>query len=126
MATENRTILEETGVMNRGRAVDRGQDKAVLGIHGCVLLEAEVGHLVFDGPVAFQITREFQRLAIFILLTFFSIALRTFLFQIIIAHGSLADSTRRASTATPSLMESPLASNWRRISEFYPVNSLQL
>jgi hypothetical protein len=28
--------LEKVGIMDRGRAVDGGQDKAVLGIHGCL------------------------------------------------------------------------------------------
>ena len=61
MATEDRTILQEVGIMHRGVAVDGGQDKAVLGVHGRVLLEPEVRHIVFDGPVAFQIARELQQ-----------------------------------------------------------------
>jgi hypothetical protein len=60
--------------------VDSGQDKAVLGINGRMLFEPEVRHLVFDGLVAFQITRELQRLAILILLAFVTIAMRAFLF----------------------------------------------
>ena len=36
MAAEDRAILEKVGIMDRGRAVDGGQDKAVLGIHGCL------------------------------------------------------------------------------------------
>ena len=61
MATEYRAILQEVGVMDRGRAVDGGQDKAMLGIHGRMLLEPKVRLFVFDGPVAFQIARELQR-----------------------------------------------------------------
>jgi hypothetical protein len=53
--------LEEVGVMHRGRAEDGGQDKAVFGIHGRMFLESKVRLLVFDGPVAFEITRELQR-----------------------------------------------------------------
>ena len=80
MTTEDRTILKEVGIMDRSRAVDGGQDEAVLGINGRMLLESEVRHLVFDGPVAFQITRELQRFTIFIFLAFLGIAMRTFLF----------------------------------------------
>ena len=117
MAAEDRAILQEIGVMDRSRAVDGGQNKAVLGINGRMFLESKMGYLVFDGPVAFQVTRELQRFAIFVSLAFLGIAMCAFLFQLILLSGRLADSTRRASTAMPSLMESPLALNWRRISE---------
>ena len=51
---------------------------------GRMLFYSEVRHLVFDGPVAFQITRELQQFTIFILLlAFLGIAMRTFLFQLI-------------------------------------------
>ena len=78
MSAEDRAILQEVGVMDRGRAEDSGQDKTVLGINSRVLLEPEVRRFVFDGPVAFQIARELQRITILILLAFISIAMRTF------------------------------------------------
>jgi len=61
MATENCAILEEVGIMHRGGTVDGGQDKAMLGIHGRVLLDAKVRRIIFNGPVTFQVTRELQR-----------------------------------------------------------------
>ena len=61
MAAEDRTILQKVGIMHRSRTVGGGQDKAVLGIHGRMLFDSEVWHLVFDGPVAVQIARELQR-----------------------------------------------------------------
>ena len=42
MTAENRAIVEKVGVMDRGRAVDGGQDKAVLGINGRMFLQSEV------------------------------------------------------------------------------------
>ena len=80
MATEDRAILQEVGIMHRGRAVDSGQNKAVPGIHGRMLFDSEMRLLVFDRPVAFQVARELQRFAIFILLTFFGITMGPFLF----------------------------------------------
>ena len=86
MATEDRAILQEVGVMDRGRTMDGGQDKAMLGINGRMFLEPEVRFLIFDGSVAFQIARELQRITILILLTFLTVAVRAFLLQIIVAH----------------------------------------
>ena len=51
-----------------------------------MLFDSEMRLLVFDRPVAFQVARELQRFAIFILLTFFGITMRTFLFQLITAQ----------------------------------------
>ena len=65
MATEDCAIMKEVGVMHRGRAVGGSQDKTVLGINGRMLFKPEVRHVVFDGSVAFQITRKLQRLTIF-------------------------------------------------------------
>ena len=53
-----------------------------------MLFEPEVQLFVLNGPVAFQITGELQRLAILILLAFLGIAMRAFLFQLIIAKRS--------------------------------------
>ena len=53
-----------------------------------MLLESKVRLFVFDGPVAFQVARELQRFAVFILFTFLTVAVRAFLLQIIVAHGA--------------------------------------
>ena len=61
MATEDRTILQEVGIMHRGRTVDSCQDKTMFGINGRMLLDTEMGIIVFNAPVAFQVARELQR-----------------------------------------------------------------
>ena len=86
MAAENRAILQEFGIIHRGRAVDGGQDEAVLGINSRVLLESKVQLFIFDGLVAFQIARELQRITILILLAFLGVTMCAFLLQIIVAQ----------------------------------------
>jgi len=61
VATEDRTILKEVGIMHRGWTVDGSQDKTVLGINGRMLIDSEMRLFVFDGPVAFQVTGELQQ-----------------------------------------------------------------
>lgn len=73
--------------MNRGRAVGGSQAKTMLGIHGRVLLEPEVLHRsIFIVQSLFRSRENFSGLPFLSFLAFFSIAMRAFLFKLIIAE----------------------------------------
>ena len=117
MTTESGAIGEVVGIVDRGRGEGGGQHKTVAGVDRRMFFQTKVGDIIFNRPVGFEVPGELQRFAGFIPLALFGVAVFALLFQLILAQGPLADLTKRASTATPSLMESPCCSNWRRISE---------
>ena len=84
---------------------------------GRVYTHPEVRFFISNGQIAFQIMRELQRFTILIFLAFLGIAIRAFFSAHHCSAAGLTDSTRRAITATPELMDNPLASNWHRIFE---------
>jgi len=88
VSTESGAIGEVVGIVNRGRSEGGGQHKTVLSIHRGMLFEAKVRDVVFNGPIGFQVPGELQRLAGFIALSFFSLAVLTLLFQFILTQGS--------------------------------------
>ena len=72
--------------MNRSRGEGSGQHKSMFGIHSGVLLEAKVGGIVSNGPVGFEVAGKLERLAGFIPLAFFGVAVLTLLFQFVLAQ----------------------------------------
>ena len=66
MATEDPTIFEVAGIMQRGRSYSGGQYKAVIGIRAGILFKPIVRDIIFDSPVWLQISREFKGLSVFI------------------------------------------------------------
>ena len=51
MFTENGTVIQIIGVIDRSRIQGGRQDEAVVGVHGGMFLQAIVGDIVFDGLV---------------------------------------------------------------------------
>ena len=68
MTTERSAIGQKVGIVNRSRGEGSGQHEAVF---GSVFLEAKMRGVVANRPVGFKITRELQRLAVFVALPFF-------------------------------------------------------
>jgi hypothetical protein len=86
MTTESGAIGEEVGIVHRSWRKRGGQHKAVFSIHRGMLFEAKVRDVVFNGPIGIQVPGELQRLAGFIAVSFFSLAVFTLLFQLILAQ----------------------------------------
>ena len=86
MTTESGSIGQEVGIVDRSGCKGGGQHEAVFGIYRGVLLEAKVRHIVTNGPVRFKIPGELQRLAVFSMFSFFSLAVFTLFFQFILAQ----------------------------------------
>jgi len=103
------------GIIHRG-CKGSGQQKAVAGADGGILYKSEVRGIVTNGPVRFKILRELQRRGLYPFSSSVSRCSCCF-FSSSWLKGRLADLTRRTSTATPSLMQSPCCSNLRKISE---------
>lgn len=51
MLTENGTIIQIIGIVDRSRGQGGGQDEAVVGVHRGMFLQSIVRDIVFDGPV---------------------------------------------------------------------------
>jgi hypothetical protein len=59
-------IGQVSGIADRSRSDGGGQDKAVVGVHGSVLLKAVMRHLFLNHPIRFEITAVLFRLTVFI------------------------------------------------------------
>jgi len=70
----NGAIRQIVGIMHGSLSQRGGQDKAVIDINGGMLFKPKVGDIVFDSPVWFQVTAEFERFAIFIQFSFYGVS----------------------------------------------------
>ena len=74
-------------VMAGGRSHFCGENETVIYIHSDVLLETEVGLVILDHPVRFEVTGKLKDIAIFIQLSLRSFALFPFFLQFLLAEG---------------------------------------
>ena len=88
MTTEGSAVGQQVGIVDRGWGEGGGQHKAVVGVHRRMFLQPKVRGIIFDHPVGLKIAGELQRLAVFIALPFFGLAVFTLLFQFILTQGS--------------------------------------
>jgi hypothetical protein len=88
MTTERRAVGQEVGIVDRGRSQCGGQHKAVAGVHRGMFLQPKVRGIIFDYPVGLEITGELQRLAVFIVLPLFGLAVFAVFFQLVVAQGA--------------------------------------
>ena len=118
MTTAGNTERKVGSVMVGSGTHFGGTDKSIVGTVSSVLLKPEMRDVILDRPARFDSTGEFQDISIFHLYQNARQCL-SFLFlssSFSLLVGCLAESTNRASTATPSLMVKPLAANWLRTS----------
>jgi len=87
MTTESGSIGQEVGIVDRSGCKGGGQHKAVVGVHRRMFLQPKVRGIIFDHPVGLKIAGELQRLAVFIMLPLFGLAVFALFFELIVAHG---------------------------------------
>jgi len=74
-------------IIKRSGGYFRGKNKPITGIDRGVLLEPEVGFVILDHPVRFEITGKLKDVTVFIQLSFGSFSLFLFFFQFLLAEG---------------------------------------
>jgi hypothetical protein len=88
MTTESGAIGEIVGIIDRSGCKGGGQHKAVAGIDRRMFFEPKVRGIIFNRPVGFQIPGELKRIALFIPLALFTVAVFALLFQLILTQGA--------------------------------------
>lgn len=87
MTTAGDTKREIGTVMERSRGHFRCQDKAIAGIHGCMLFQAKVRLVVLDCPVGIKIAGKLHRLSQLIQAALRRFSFAPFFFQLVFAEG---------------------------------------
>ena len=87
MTTAGDTQGKKRAVVEGGRGHFRGQDKAIAGIHGCMLFQAKVRLVVFDRPVGIKIAGKLHRLSQLIQAALRRFSFAPFFFQLVFAEG---------------------------------------
>ena len=85
MTTENRTILEIIGIVDRSWCHGGGQDEAMVDIDGGMFFKPIMRQILLDNPVRVQIAMEFKRLVVFVELAVRRIILISGLLDFIVA-----------------------------------------
>ena len=88
MTTESGAIGEIVGIVDRSWCKGGGQHKTVAGVDRRMFLQTKVGDIIFNRPVGFQVPGELKRIALFIPLALFTVAVFALLFQLILTQGS--------------------------------------
>jgi len=87
VATGGDTEGKIGAVVMRSRSHFRGEDEAVVGIDRGVLFKSEVGDIIFDCPVRFDIPGEFKGIPVFIQFSRRCFSFLFFFFQLFLAYG---------------------------------------
>lgn len=88
MTTEDGAIGQVVRIIDRGRGVSGGYQKALAGAHRDMFLQPEERGFIFDHPVGFEIAGELHRFAAFIMFLFLSLAVIALFFQRVVAQGA--------------------------------------
>ena len=87
VATGGDTEGEIWAVMMRSRSHFCGEDEAVVGIDGGMLLKPKMWDIILDGPVGFNISGEFKGISVFIRFSRRCFSFLFFFFQLFLAYG---------------------------------------